>query len=161
MFNKYPNNIIGFRVNGVYKVLDFWLDPKWQILDDHVPESVQIKKQKISEETNMVYYTMLTQEEKFQTLFEMLIEVIEYNLDLQRKQDLFTEKMGELKNLFTSLSYDELKQLSFDTPLSIMTKGKKTKKSEKVSDEQVVNNKEADNGQVEVNEEVLEEKTEG
>ena len=30
MFNKYPTNIIGFRVNGAFKMLDFWLDPKCQ-----------------------------------------------------------------------------------------------------------------------------------
>jgi hypothetical protein len=36
--------------------------------------------------------------------------------------------MTELKGLFGKLSYDELKQLSFDTPLSIMGGGKKRSK---------------------------------
>ena len=131
MFNKYPTNIIGFRVNGAFKMLDFWLDPNWEILDEHVPESVQIKKQKVSEETGLVYYVMYAQEITFETLFDLLTEVIEYNVDLQRKQELFTQKMGELKGLFTKLSYDELTQLSFDTPMSITpVKKGRTKKSD-------------------------------
>jgi hypothetical protein len=61
-------------------------------------------------------------------MYTVFSKIIEYNLDLQKKQDLFSEKMTELKGLFGKLSYDELKQLSFDTPLSIMGSGKKRSK---------------------------------
>ena len=130
MFKQYPENLIGFRVGGGIKIIDFWLDPNWQILDEHVPEDVKIKKQKVSEDTGFVYYIMFCEEKQFEDLFDMLVTIIEYNLDLQRKQDLFTEKMGELKGLFNELTYDELKQLSFDTPLSIISGKKKPKKTE-------------------------------
>lgn len=134
MFEKYPENLIGFRLGGDIKIVDFWLDPNWQILDEHVPEDVKIKKQKVSEETGFVYYVMFSDKNSFEQLFNMLTNIIEYNLDLQRKQDLFTEKMGELKGLFNKLTYDELKQLSFDTPLSIIKGG--GRKSRKLEQEQ-------------------------
>lgn len=67
----------------------------------------------------------------FNELYTILTTIIEYNLDLQRKQELFTEKMTELKGLFGKLSYDELKQISFENPLSLgAPKRGKSKKNE-------------------------------
>ena len=64
MFKQYPENLIGFRVGGGIKIIDFWLDPNWQILDEHVPEDVKIKKQKVSEDTGFVYYIMFCEEKQ-------------------------------------------------------------------------------------------------
>jgi len=128
MFKKYPDNLIGFRINADVRVIDFWLDPTWSILEDHVPEEIKLKKQKISEDTGFIYYIMFSDLFTFEEMYTVFSKIIEYNLDLQKKQDLFSEKMTELKGLFGKLSYDELKQLSFDTPLSIMGSGKKRSK---------------------------------
>jgi hypothetical protein len=66
----------------------------------------------------------------FVELYNILTMIIEYNLDLQRKQELFTAKMTELKTLFGQLSYEELKEISFENPLTLgspkKSKGKKT-----------------------------------
>lgn len=131
MFKKYPDNLIGFRINADVKVIDFWLDPAWSILEDHIPEEIKLKKQKISEDTGLIYYIMFSDLLTFEDMYGVFSKIIEYNLDLQKKQDLFSEKMTELKGLFGKLTYDELKQLSFDTPLSIMDTGiKRSKKVE-------------------------------
>jgi hypothetical protein len=131
MFKKYPDNLIGFRINADVKVIDFWLDPAWSILEDHIPEDIKLKKQKISEDTGLIYYIMFSDLLTFEDMYGIFSKIIEYNLDLQKKQDLFSEKMTELKGLFGKLTYDELKQLSFDTPLSIMDTGiKRSKKVE-------------------------------
>ena len=129
MFMSYPDNLIGVRVSSGVKIIDFWLDKDWSILEDHVPESVNIKKQKTSEETGDIYYIMFSDAESFtfKELYTILKNIIEYNLDLEKKQQLFTEKMSELKGLFGKLTYEELKQLSFDTPLSIIGGSKKNK----------------------------------
>jgi len=133
MFKKYPDNLIGFRIGGDVRIIDFWLDKEWSILDEHVPEEVQLKKQKISEETGDIYYIMFTNLYSFEELYTILTTIIEYNLDLQRKQELFTEKMTELKGLFGKLSYDELRQISFENPLSLTSPKKgKGKKNEPV-----------------------------
>lgn len=133
MFNKYPDNLIGFRTSGELRVIDFWLDKDWSILDEHVPEETQLKKQKVSEETGDIYYVMFTGLYSFSELYAILTTIIEYNIDLQKKQDLFTEKMSELKGLFGKLSYDELKQISFENPLSLGTPKKgKPKKNEPI-----------------------------
>jgi hypothetical protein len=122
MFKKYPENLIGFRVNQSVNIIDYWLDPNWSILDEHVGDEIQIKKQKTSEETGFVYYTMFSQLTSLDGLYEVLSKIIEYNIDLQRKQQLFTQKMGELKDIFGKLDYDELRYLSFDAPALITRK---------------------------------------
>lgn len=136
MFKKYPDNLIGFRSGGDVRIIDFWLDKDWSILDEHVPEEVQLKKQKVSEETGDIYYIMFTGLYNFNELYTILTTIIEYNLDLQKKQALFTEKMTELKNLFGQLSYDELKEISFENPLTLgAPKKSKNKKSEPVKEQ--------------------------
>jgi hypothetical protein len=130
MFKKYPENLIGFRINADVKVIDFWLDPTWSILEEHVPEEIKLKKQKVSEDTGFIYYIMFSDLFSFEEMYTVFSKIIEYNLDLQKKQELFSEKMTELKGLFGKLSYDELKQLSFDTPLSIMSGKRKGKRIE-------------------------------
>jgi hypothetical protein len=136
MFKKYPDNLIGFRSGGDVRIIDFWLDKDWSILDEHVPEEVQLKKQKVSEETGDIYYIMFTGLYNFSELYTILTTIIEYNLDLQKKQELFTAKMTELKNLFGQLSYDELKEISFENPLTLGSPKKtKNKKTEPVKEE--------------------------
>ncbi len=139
MFKKYPDNLIGFRSGGDVRIIDFWLDKDWSILDEHVPEEVQLKKQKVSEETGDIYYIMFTALYSFSELYTILTTIIEYNLDLQKKQALFTEKMTELKNLFGQLSYDELKEISFENPLTLGSpKKSKNKKSEPIVKEEPI-----------------------
>lgn len=116
LFEKYPNNIIGFRINKATKILDVWLSNDWDIID--LPENCTIKKQKDDEELNRAYYILYSDVHNFNWLFTIISELIEHNLDNERKQELFVQKMGELKSLFVSLSYDELKQLQIDSPIS-------------------------------------------
>jgi hypothetical protein len=114
LFEKYPENIIGFRVNKTTKIIDFWLNNDWELLK--TTDQYNIKKQKDDENGNRAYYIIFTESMNFEQLFKHLSDIIDHNLDIEKKQKLFSQKMGELKKLFTSLSYDELKQIQFDTP---------------------------------------------
>jgi hypothetical protein len=117
LFEKYPQNIIGFRVNKNTKIIDFWLNNAWEVLK---PKSgIKINKQKDSETTNLTYYIAYSETHDFNSLFNMVSEIIEHNLDVERKQTLFVNKMNELKNLFVTLSYEELKAIQFETPYSL------------------------------------------
>jgi hypothetical protein len=115
LFEKYPNNIIGFRVNKTTKIIDFWLNNAWELKE--TSNTVAIKKQKDDEQNQRAYYIIYGDNVDFDLLFNELSSIIEYNLDIERKQQLFTKKMDELKNLFITLPYDDLKKLTFDTAL--------------------------------------------
>ncbi len=116
-FEKYPQNIIGFRVNKATKIIDVWLNNTWDI--PKVPKDINVKKQKVSEETNSTYYIVYSDSLDFGILYDTVSSIIEHNLDIERKQNLFKDKLTELKNLFTTLSYDELKAIQFETPYSL------------------------------------------
>ena len=122
LFEKYPENIIGFRVNKATKIIDVWLNTDWE-LPTSESKNFTIKKQKEDLENARNYYMIFSDTSNFDTLFESLSKIIEHNLDIERKQKLFASKMNELKKLFTTLSYEELKEIQFDTPLSLMNGG--------------------------------------
>jgi hypothetical protein len=117
LFEKYPENIIGFRVNAGTKIIDFWLNNNWELLK--LGDGINIKKQKTNEANTSTYYIIYSDMFDFGALFDMLSNIIEHNLDIEKKQVLFKDKLNELKNLFTSLSYDELKEIQFETPYSL------------------------------------------
>jgi hypothetical protein len=119
LFEKYPENIIGFRVNKATKIVDVWLNSSWEIPKQ--PNGINVKKQKLSEDSNLAYYIVYSEIIDFSTLYQSVSNIIEHNLDIERKQNLFTDKLTELKNLFTKLSYDELKAIQFETPYSLRT----------------------------------------
>ena len=118
LFEKYPENIIGFRVNKSTKIIDVWLNNEWE-LPINESKLFAIKKQKEDENSGKSYYIIFSETSDFDMLYESLTKIIEHNLDIERKQKLFAAKMNELKKLFTTLSYDELKEIQFDTPLAL------------------------------------------
>mgnify|MGYP000040884484 FL=1 len=140
LFEKYPENIIGFRVNKTTKIIDVWLNHDWE-LPTTESKTFTIKKQKDDSENGRNYYIIFSDTSNFDTLFESISKIIEHNLDIERKQKLFASKMTELKKLFTTLSYEELKEIQFDTPLAL-TNGSAIDTvvdvTEEVKDEKVV-----------------------
>ena len=111
-FEKYPNNILGFRINKTFKIIDVWLNNNWEINDKD--SDFVIQKQKENEDKTKSYFIIYSEIANFEALFNKVSEIIEYNLDLERKQLLFAEKIQQMKALFNEMSYDELKNLNFD-----------------------------------------------
>jgi hypothetical protein len=112
-FEKYPNNIIGFRVNTNNKIIDVWLNIDWVIPSDF-NNDINVKKQKTDDKTGANYYMFYSEKLNFNELFKFVSNVIEHNLEVEKKQVLFKDKITELKDLFTKLSFEELKSIHFD-----------------------------------------------
>lgn len=110
LFNKYPNIIFGFRLNNSIKVIDFLVKKDWVITPN--PESgYEVKQQKI--EGDLIYYIAYSAALSFTELFDRVSEMIEYNLDKEKKTELFNEKIQELKKMFLEGNYDDLRKLDF------------------------------------------------
>lgn len=136
LFEKYPENIIGFRVNKNTKIVDFWLNNTWEVLKPK--NGIVIKKQKESESGSLTYYIVYSENQDFGVLYDTVTEIIEHNLDIERKQQLFKDKLSELKTLFTTLSYEELKAIQFETPYSLRSQETFVDDNDEVSPESVV-----------------------
>lgn len=72
------------------------------------------------------YYYCMPIDEDINLIFGIIEDTIKYNQDMEKKIQLFNQKVDELKQLFINESYDSLLSLSFD-----MRKGKKRRKTEK------------------------------
>lgn len=113
LFNKYPKNIIGFRVNQKNKIIDFWFPVDWTI-NMKFPD-MEFIKHKTSTDGSLVYYTINSTNETttFMEVFHALETVLLYNINLAKKKQLFDEKIRMLKTKFDELDIDQLKRLSF------------------------------------------------
>lgn len=112
-FNKYPDNLIGFRINNQTKIIDVWLKKNWELVQ--TPPNITIKKQKDNDDGSLSYY-IIYGEVSFNQLYELMCLIIEQNISIEKKQGLFKHKIEELKDLFFTLSYEELKEIKFDIP---------------------------------------------
>lgn len=111
LFEKYPNNIFGFRLNNMIKVIDFWVKKDW-VLNPSVEKGFEVKQQK-TEGGDLLYYIAYSADLSFVELFDCVAEMIEYNLDKEKKTHLFNEKIQELKKMFLEGNYDDLKKMDF------------------------------------------------
>lgn len=81
---------------------------------------------------NKYYYCAPLKEVSVDEVFDCITETIEYNKDLEKKVELFQEKVNELQNIFSTEDYETLLTLSF--------KMKKRKKKIKVDEKEIKDN---------------------
>ena len=120
-FEKYPENVFGLRVSKETKIIDFWFNKDWEFPDHGETEIVQykLKKQKEDAGSGPSYYIIFSDTMSFEELYQALGKIIEYNLEIEKKQKLFNQKVNDLKRMFVTMSYDQLKEIGFETPLSL------------------------------------------
>lgn len=76
------------------------------------------------------YYYCMPIDKDINLIFGFIEDTIKYNQDMEKKIQLFNQKVDELKQLFINESYDSLLSLSFD-----MRKGKKRRRTDKGAEE--------------------------
>ena len=114
LFKKYPDNIFGLRINSSeFKVIDFMIKKDWAIPEDKVSSETILKKQKDNDD-GTIYYILYSNTTTFVDLFNIVSNIIEYNHEIEKKQDLFAQKMNELKRIFLETEFNDLKTLKFD-----------------------------------------------
>jgi hypothetical protein len=97
-------------------------DYKWVLFNSQDGRIILIKKEK----TDTTYYVCSTNSEiSYNDILEHCKLIIDTNLETEQKTGLMKKKMGELGKLFTDLTYDELKTITFTY--------KKNKKKNKIS----------------------------
>ena len=118
---KFSQNIV--LVGGIFY-------PKWIVKDSPSPE---IKSHKTGpNDDGKIVYHFYGEKNKItvDTLLDFLEEVINENLDRERKEDLFKKKVEELKNLFKSSTLTDLENLLIKVDEEDTTKVEKIKENE-------------------------------
>lgn len=119
IFEKYPKNLIGFRVNDKIRIVDFWVDVNWEVYKkEEDSRSYDYKLVKHDDTKTRAYYVIFSQDMTHTELFSILSSMFEFNLDNEKKEKLYREKLIELKELFKNHSYDELQKIELTPPVS-------------------------------------------
>jgi hypothetical protein len=110
---KFSENIV--LVGGLFY-------PKWIVKDSPTPE-IKIHKSGPNEEGKVIYHFY---GEKNKTHVDMLLdfleEIINENLDRERKEDLFKKKVEELKSVFKESTLTDLENLLIKVEQEKVTK---------------------------------------
>lgn len=123
-FNRLKPYIKGLEVTEKYNVVKSSLKRTWKI-----PDNNEIGSEKTA--NGQIFYSLTM------TLDELLdwleYDVIKYNLEIEEKDKLLSDKVAELKKVFEDNSLEDLVKLTFNTDKITTTPSNKNKK-EKLED---------------------------
>ena len=120
-----PYNI-DFRYYGNWYLVGIQYKEGWQILEPDNPLIEHMPKD------GKYYYSAPMNEVSIDEIFDSIKGTIEHNKDLQKKVELFQQKIEELQNIFSVEDYETLLTLDFR-----YKKHKKKKLKEKVTEDNV------------------------
>lgn len=133
-FNQLQPYLRGVKLAGEFSVVECILKNTWKI-DGIIPEGIQYKSGKESEEHRGYVSHMFWAEEIIDDIVNALEIVINTNIEMEQKQALLRSKVEELKKMFEDKSLDELKALKFssDIDVTINVEPQKTKEVSKTN----------------------------
>jgi len=103
--------------NNKLWVVDMIIKNSWVILDDDIIRNKKGNKSDISDDdTYYIFYTDAPPDgdNPIDCILNYTKKVIDYNIDVERKEALFKEKVEELKHIFDDNSIESLSSLAFD-----------------------------------------------
>lgn len=111
--NKLKPYFKGIKVAEDYNIVEVNLKKSWTIPEN---EHVLVQQKEVKENTNLFYNMFYTNVKNFDDLLDYIeVEVINYNMEIEQKEELLRMKVEELKRVFENKSLDELNNLKFTT----------------------------------------------
>ena len=140
------------------KMMQGWLivgmtyKKSWQILK---PLNELIEQR---ENDDRIYYCAPMNQVDADDVFVSIRDTINYNIDMEKKVELFQVKVNELQNIFSELDYEELVTIEFKYKKK--KKGNTKKQSQKVIEEEITENTVEESDIIDNDEELVEEHNE-
>lgn len=140
------------------KMMQGWLivgmtyKKSWQILK---PLNELIEQR---ENDDRIYYCAPMNQVDADDVFVSIRDTINYNIDMEKKVELFQVKVNELQNIFSELDYEELVTIEFKYKKK--KKGNTKKQNQKVIEEEIPENIVEESDIIDEDEELVEEHNE-
>lgn len=140
------------------KMMQGWLivgmtyKKSWQILK---PLNELIEQR---ENDDRIYYCAPMNQVDADDVFVSIRDTINYNIDMEKKVELFQVKVNELQNIFSELDYEELVTIEFKYKKK--KKGNTKKQNQKVIEEEIPENIADESDIINEDEELVEEHNE-
>ena len=119
---------VGCRIMDGYFLINITYKENWNVIP---PENDKIE---FAQKNGVSYYMAMINEVSFEEVFNSIKETIDYNIDLQKKVNLFKAKVDELQEIFAKEDLETLRTITFEYNKK-KEKRKYVKKTEKVKKE--------------------------
>ena len=126
-----PYNIDIKMIQG-WLIVGMTYKKSWQILKP-LNELIEQK-----ENGDRIYYCAPMNQVDADDVFVSIRDTINYNIDMEKKVELFQVKVNELQNIFSELDYEELVTIEFKYKKK--KKGNTKKQNQKVIEEEIPEN---------------------
>ena len=146
-----PYNIDIKMIQG-WLIVGMTYKKSWQILK---PLNELIEQR---ENDDRIYYCAPMNQVDADDVFVSIRDTINYNIDMEKKVELFQVKVNELQNIFSELDYEELVTIEFKYKKK--KKGNTKKQNQKVIEEEITENIVKESDIINEDEELVEEHNE-
>ena len=146
-----PYNIDIKMIQG-WLIVGMTYKKSWQILK---PLNELIEQR---ENDDRIYYCAPMNQVDADDVFVSIRDTINYNIDMEKKVELFQVKVNELQNIFSELDYEELVTIEFKYKKK--KKGNTKKQSQKIIEEEIPENITEESDIIDEDEELVEEHNE-
>ena len=146
-----PYNIDIKMIQG-WLIVGMTYKKSWQILK---PLNELIEQR---ENDDRIFYCAPLNQVDADDVFSSIRDTINYNIDMEKKVELFQVKVNELQNIFSELDYEELVTIEFKYKKK--KKGNTKKQNQKVIEEEIPENIVEESDIIDNDEELVEEHNE-
>ena len=150
--NEFAPYNIDIKMTQGWLIVGMTYKKSWQILK---PLNELIEQR---ENDDRIYYCAPMNQVDADDVFVSIRDTINYNIDMEKKVELFQAKVNELQNIFSELDYEELVTIEFKYKKK--KKGNTKKQNQKVIEEEIPENIVEESDIIDEEEELVEEHNE-
>lgn len=107
-------HLISIRKLQNYLSIDIEFPKTWKIPKKYVDEKTVLEQPSSKDDFRCFSFAVEFSEESLEKLFSNIIGIIKYNREREEKENLFEQKIKELKSLFDQTKLNDLKNLEFN-----------------------------------------------
>lgn len=107
-------HLISIRKLENYLSIDIEFSKTWKIPKRYVDEKTVLEQPTSKENFRCFSFAVEFNEESMEKLFSNIIGIIKYNREREEKENLFDQKIKQLKSFFDQNKLDDLKNLEFN-----------------------------------------------
>jgi hypothetical protein len=107
-------HLISIRKLQNYLSIDIEFPKTWKIPKKYVDEKTVLEQPSAKDDFRCFSFAVEFSEESLEKLFNNINGIVKYNREREEKENLFEQKIKELKSLFDQTKLNDLKNLEFN-----------------------------------------------
>jgi len=122
-FDNLQPYLKGVKISENFSIVESMLKSRWTF-SQILPDNVQVETKEIDTK-DMKYHLFYSDEKTIDELIDILENIINKNIEIEKKEELLRTKVDELKRMFEEKPLDELVSLKFSSNIDVTLNIKK------------------------------------